>query len=148
MKNSDLSIDPSKHQVFGFNNPVPQANEKGEQYASKDNPYGYEVWITITEDYKIKGDLKIKKVGAGLYAVISIKSVMDIGYGWKSVFDWISNSENYDFHPKWKGLTKYYDKEIIEHGIIGLEHHFNYPENEVDKMLLEIYAPIIEKESS
>ncbi len=140
-----LSIDPSRHQIFGFDNPVPQGNEKGEQFASKENPYGYEVWITIPEDYKIEEDLKIKKVESGLYAVVSVKSVMDIGYGWKNIFDWIKNCEKYDFHPKWKGITKYYEKETIEHGKIGLEHHINYPEKEIDKMLMEIYAPIIEK---
>ncbi|MFX1388247.1 MAG: effector binding domain-containing protein [Promethearchaeota archaeon] len=145
LKKSKTSIDPTKHQIFGFDNPVPQVNEKGEQYASKENPYGYEVWITIPNDFKLEGDLNIKKVKAGLYAVISIKNAMNIGHGWKSLFDWISNSEKYDFHPKWKGLIKYYDKDVIEHGIIGLEHHINYPENEVDKMLLDIYAPIIEK---
>jgi len=145
IKDNDLSIDPSKHQIFGFDNPVPQVNEKGEQYASKEQPYGYEVWITITEDYKIEGDPKIKKVGGGFYATISIKSAMNISQGWKYLFDWIKNNEKYNFHPKWKGLTKYYDKDVIEHGIIGLENHVNYPENDVEKMLLDIYAPIVKK---
>ncbi len=141
----NISIDPLKHQVFGFDNPVPRVNERGEQFASKEKPYGYEVWITIPHDYEVKGDLKVKNVETGLYAVLSVKGAENIGYGWKSLFDWINNSDEYDFHPKWKGLTKYYDKEIIEHGIIGLEHHINYPENKVDTIFLDIYAPIIEK---
>lgn len=145
IKKIDISIDPLKHQLFGFDNPVPQVDEKGEQFASKEKPYGYEVWITIPDDFKIEGDLKIKMIKGGLYAVISIKSVMNIGIGWKSLFDWINNSDKYDFHPKWKGLPKFYDNDVIEHGIIGLEHHVNYPENEIEKMLLDIYAPINEK---
>ena len=144
LRKSDLSIDQLKHQIFGFDNPVPQVNKEGEQYASKEKPYGYEVWITIPEDYKIEDDLKVKIVKAGLYAVISV-NVMNIGIGWKSLFDWISTNEKFDFHPKWKGLTKYYDKDVIEHGIIGLENHVNYPENDVEKMLLDIYAPIVKK---
>jgi hypothetical protein len=146
IKRSEISIDPLDHQVFGFDNPVPQVNEKGEQYASKENPYGYEVWITIPKDYKVEGELKIKDVKAGLYAVVSIKNVMNIGFGWKSLYDWISNNEKYNFHPKWTGLIKYYDKDIIDHGIIGLENHINYPENEIDKMLVDIYFPVIEKD--
>lgn len=145
VEKSDLSINPLKHQVFGFDNPVPQVNEKGEQYASKEKPYGYEIWITVPDDYEIKGKLKIKKVEAGVYAVISIKNVMNIGLAWKNLFDWITNNENYNFHPKWKGLTKYFDKELIKHDIIGLEHFVNYPENNVENMLMDIYAPIIEK---
>lgn len=145
LKKSVISIDPSKHQIFGFDNPVPQVDEKGEQFASKEKPYGYEVWITIPEDYEINGDQKIKMVGAGLYAVVSIKSAMNIGYGWKILFDWISSNNKYDAHPRWKGLIKYYNEEVIEHGIIGLEHFINYPENEIEKMLLDIYGPIVEK---
>ncbi|MFX1504294.1 MAG: hypothetical protein ACFFDH_25260 [Promethearchaeota archaeon] len=144
LRKSSLSIDPLKHRIFGFDNPVPQVNENGEQYASKEKPYGYEVWITIPEDYKVEEAIKIKSVKAGLYAVISV-NLMNIGIGWKSLFVWIKSNDKFDFHPKWKGLTKYYDKDIIEHGIIGLEHHINYPENDVEKMLLDIYAPIVEK---
>lgn len=145
IKKSGIVIDPMKHQIFGFDNPVPQVNEKGEQYASKENPYGYEVWITIPEDFKVDEDLNLKKVEQGLYAVISVKSAMNIGFGWKFLFDWISNSEKYDFHPKWKGLTKYYDKKIVDNGIIGLENLLNYPEIDEENILLDIYAPIIEK---
>jgi len=145
IKKSDISIDPTTHQIFGFDNPVPQVDEKGEQFASKEKPYGYEVWMTIPEDYKNKGAQTIKKVEAGLYAVVSIKSAMNIGYGWKSLFDWVNTNDKYDSHPKWKGLIRYYDKENVEHGIIGLEHFINYPENEINKMLVDIYFPIIEK---
>ncbi len=138
-----ISIDPSKHQIFGFNNPVPQVNEKGEQYASKEKPYGYEIWITLPKDYQMEENQDVKMITTGLYAVISVKGVKNIGLGWKSLFDWISNNKKYNFHPKWKGLPKY--NENIEYGVTGLENHTNYPEIQEEKILLDLYAPIIEK---
>ena len=144
VKKNNISIDPLKHQIYGFNNPVPQVNERGEQSASKENPYGYEVWLTLPEDFKVEGNLKVKNIKAGLYVVVSVRGVNNIGNGWKTLLDWISNNEKYDFHPKWKGLPKY--NENVEYGVTGLENHTNYPEIEEEKIRLDLYAPIIEKE--
>ncbi len=142
---SGISYDPLIHQVFGFNNPNPKFTETGEQVDSKDNPYGYEIWITIPEDFKVEDNLKVKTVEGGLYGVISIRGIQNIGKGWKLLVDWIHNSEEYDFHPNWKGLTKYYDKDYFEYGTTGLELHTNYPESEEENFLMDIYAPIKEK---
>ena len=145
VKESGISLDPLKYQIFGFNNPSPHINDSGEQFASKYNPYGYEVWMTIPEDYEIEENVKVKTIKGGLYGVVSIRGVNNIGKGWKFLFDWIQNSEEYDFHPNWKGLSKYSDEEHVNQGITGLEYHVNYPENDEENFLMEIYFPIIEK---
>ncbi len=146
VKERGISLDPLKHQIFGFNNPSPHINDSGNQFASKDNPYGYEVWMTIPEDYEIEENMKVKTIEGGLYGAVSIRGVDNIGKGWKFLFDWIQNSEEYDFHPNWKGLSKYYDKEHVTQGITGLEYLVNYQEYDEKNFLMDIYFPIIERD--
>ena len=146
IKKSGISIDPLNHQLFGFNNPNPKFNERGEQIASKEDPYGYEIWITIPEDFKVEGNLNIKSVEAGLYTVLSVKGANNIGNGWQALLYWISINEFCDLHPKCKGLPKHYDNDKVEHGFTGLECHINYPENDEEKLLLDLYAPVVEKD--
>ncbi|TKJ19575.1 MAG: hypothetical protein CEE43_14795 [Promethearchaeota archaeon Loki_b32] len=143
IKKSGISIDPLEHQILGFNNPLPKFNEKGEQIASKKKPYGYEIWITIPEDFKAKGILK--NVESGSYAVVSVKGANNIGSGWQALLEWISNNDKYSLHPKCKGLLNFYDKDKFEHGITGLELHVNYPEIGEEKLHLDLYAPINKK---
>lgn len=144
IRKSGISIDPSNYLIFGFNNPLPKFNKRGEQVASKESPYGYEIWITIPEDFKAKGILK--NVEGGLYAVVSVKGVNNIGNGWQALLDWISNNDKYSLHPKCKGLLNFYDKDKVEHGITGLELHINYPEIGEEKLHLDLYAPVVEKD--
>jgi len=145
VKECKISMNPIKHQVFGFNNPSPKIANTGEQFANKDNPYGYEFWLIISKNFKIDGSMNVKLVESGLYTVISIKGLDDICNGWKQLIDWIQKSEKYDFNPNWKGLREYYLKNHFKYGITGLEHHINYPENDEKKFLIDIYAQIIEK---
>jgi len=146
IKEKSIPLDPLKHQIFGFNNPSPHINDSGEHFASKDNPYGYEVWITIPEDYEIEENMKAKTVEGGLYCVVSVRGANNIGKGWKFLFDWLKKSEEYDIHPNWKGLSKYYDEDHVIQGIIGLEYIINYPKNDEDNFLMDIYFPIIERD--
>jgi len=146
IRKSGISIDPLKHIVFGFNNPLPKFNEKGEQIASKEKPYGFEIWVTIPEDFKVDGNLSIKNVGGGLYAVVSVQGANNIGNGWQALIDWISANKKFDLHPKCKGLLNYYDKDNVEYGINGLELHINYPEISEEKLHLDLYAPVVEKD--
>ena len=144
IRKSGISIDPLENLIFGFNNPLPKFNDRGEQIASKEKPYGYEIWITIPEDFKAKGILK--NVEAGSYAVVSVKGANNIGNGWQALLDWISNNDKYRLHPICKGLLNYYDKDKVEHGITGLELHINYPEIGEEKLHLDLYAPVVEKD--
>ena len=71
---------------FGFNNPSP----------SEGNPvYGYEMWVTIPEDFDVPTPLAKKQFGGGLYASIST-TMNEIGERWKLLHEWCKNSDKYD----------------------------------------------------
>ena len=74
------------YRFFGFNNPSP----------SEDNPvYGYEMWVTIPEDYSVPKPLIKKEFGGGLYASVSTQ-MNEIGERWKLLHDWCESSNKYD----------------------------------------------------
>lgn len=74
------------YRQFGFNNPNP----------SDGNPvYGYEMWVTIPEDFDVPLPLEKKWFKGGLYASIPT-SLSEIGHRWKLLYDWCKNSERYD----------------------------------------------------
>jgi DNA-binding transcriptional MerR regulator/DNA gyrase inhibitor GyrI len=71
---------------FGFNNPSP----------SEGNPvYGYEMWVTISNDFEVPQPLVKKHFGGGLYASISTQ-MNEIGERWKHLYDWSKNNDKYD----------------------------------------------------
>ena len=71
---------------FGFNNPSP----------SEGNPiYGYELWVTIPDDFNVPAPLEKKKFNGGLYASISTQ-MNEIGERWKMLYNWCKNSDKYD----------------------------------------------------
>ena len=71
---------------FGFNNPSP----------SEGTPvYGYEMWVTIPEDFDVPAPLTKKQFGGGLYASIST-TMSEIGERWKLLYEWCKNSDKYD----------------------------------------------------
>ena len=69
---------------FGFNNPDPQEGK---------TEYGYEIWITIDQDYEGVASRVYK---GGLYA--SVTTVMtDIEKTWGKLFNMVKDDERYDF---------------------------------------------------
>jgi len=83
----------SGHRSFGFNNPDP----------SEDNPiYGYELWVTIPEDFELPAPFVKKQFGGGLYASISAQ-LNEVGERWESLFEWSTTHEKYegDFSLQW-----------------------------------------------
>ena len=78
---------------MGFNNPSPSGG----------NPvYGYEMWVTIPEDFEVPAPLEKKKFGGGLYASIST-DMNEIGERWQALNEWCENSDKYDadFTHQW-----------------------------------------------
>lgn len=68
---------------FGFNNPSPKPG----------NPvYGYEVWVTVLDNVQESGDIKIKNVEGGLYAVTSTFGP-DIPQNWHALSRWVKDSK-------------------------------------------------------
>ncbi|MGC9320557.1 MAG: effector binding domain-containing protein [Armatimonadota bacterium] len=83
-----------QHRVFGFNNPNP----------SEGTPhYGYKVWITIDEDVEAEGDMEIKQVSGGRYAVMVCKPVTgeEIPQCWQQLVNWLANSQHRHANHQW-----------------------------------------------
>jgi len=139
-KNRALFDDPTKHQVYGFNNPPPLHINEGK-------PYGYELWITIPKDLKVEKDIRTKNVDGGMFAVITCRmDEQSIGPTWQKLFQWIQESEDYDYHPNWKPLHEPYDEDHIKHGIVGIEYIPDAPlTNKEEFFIMEIYGPVIQK---
>lgn len=77
---------------FGFNNPN----------CSPDTPegmpdHGYEMWVTVPEDFDVPEPLKKKRFAGGLYAAHMI--TMGDFHEWEWLIQWVANSEIYE--PDW-----------------------------------------------
>lgn len=77
--------------TFSFNNPPPHATEGPE--------YGYEVWVVIGADVEVEGDVEVKEFPGHLCAVTSIEKLADIGDAWKTLYDWVKDSKEYEHTP-------------------------------------------------
>ena len=81
---------------FGFNNPSP----------SEGTPvYGYEMWVTIPEDFDVPAPLVKKQFGGGLYASI-FTTMNEIGERWKLLHEWCENSDKYDIDFSFQWLEE------------------------------------------
>ena len=71
---------------LGFNNPSP----------SQGNPvYGYEMWVTIPEDFNVPQPLVKKHFNGGLFASVST-FMNEIGERWKLLHNWCEKSGKYN----------------------------------------------------
>jgi DNA gyrase inhibitor GyrI len=77
-----LLKEPKKHPVFGFNNPNPSQGHKD---------YGYELWIEVDTDFTPEGEVEIKEVPGGDYAVVSQKGLPSPD-GWRTLWQWVQGS--------------------------------------------------------
>jgi len=104
-------LDNSLHKTsgfrhFGFNNPSPSEN----------NPvYGYEIWVTIPEDFDIPEPLAKKQFGGGLYASVTT-SMGEIGEKWEQLYNWTKNSDKYDVDFSFQWLEECTDFETFISG--------------------------------
>ena len=93
-----LYNEPEKHRVFGFNNPDPKYNrESGEFIVNKENPYGYEFWMTIPDDFEVEDEVTVKEIPAGLYVTKSCIGVQELGRVWKELAEWVKESKDYKY---------------------------------------------------
>ena len=92
--------------MFGFNHPNP----------SPDRPhYGYEVWLTIPEDFDVPAPGEKKRFPGGLYVAHAIDFGNFHEWGWLA--QWVENS------PDWEGNGS---PEGPENMFGGLEEHLNW----------------------
>ena len=121
-----LLRDIEKYPVFGFNNPDPSPGQK---------EYGYEFWIRIGPEIGPDGEVEIKEVQGGLYAVTMCELKEEVeseffqkeGYleSYKKLADWVKSSK-YKFGKR-RWLEKAHDPEASE-----------------EELVLDIYCPIEE----
>jgi len=110
--------DLSTTRYFGFNNPCP----------TPDNPvYGYEVWITVSDNELESDDIKIKEFSGGLYAVTNT-FLYNIGERWMGLAKWVEEG-NFDF-GKHQGLEESIAPSRMWHN---------------ENTQLDLYCPINEK---
>ncbi|MFW9875412.1 MAG: effector binding domain-containing protein [Candidatus Thorarchaeota archaeon] len=139
-KTKEILDNPTNHQIYGFNNPVPLHINEGK-------PYGYELWITIGKDFKVEENIRTKTVEGGMFAVITCKMEGEnIGITWQKLFQWIQESDEYDYHPNWKPLHEFNDEDHVRYGTLGLEYIPDAPLTDKEVFfIMEIYGPVIKK---
>ncbi len=58
----------------------------------KPSPHGYEFYLTIDNRAEECGGIETADVPGGLYAVLRFKSLENIGFAWKKLWNWIENN--------------------------------------------------------
>lgn len=107
------------HRIFGFNNPNPAPGSPN---------YGYEFWITVTEEETAGEDVEIVNFPGGLYAVaqcIVRNPWEDIPGTWQRLVAWRESSPY----------------KAAEHQWLEKHLHVGVPGHEFD---LDLYLPIAE----
>ena len=91
---------------FGFNNPNP----------SQGNPvYGYELWVTISDDFDVPAPLEKKQFDGGLYAAVATR-MNEIGERWTLLYQWCANNEQYQPTDTHQWLEECLDFELFNAG--------------------------------
>jgi AraC-like DNA-binding protein/DNA gyrase inhibitor GyrI len=127
LKRSGLKFEKDKLRIFGFNNPSPASPDQTE--------YGYEVWVTISDDIAVNDDLvKTKTFQGGLYAVCGVKNLTpggngtEIGDTWQRFNRWLSESKYAMGDHQW------------------LEEHLHFNDDFEHTGGMDLYMPIAPKE--
>lgn len=74
-KDNGISTEQGQARFFGFNNPNPSAGTSN---------YGYEQWVTVSQDVKGSSEVQVKEFAGGLYAVARC-TLGNIGEAWQSL---------------------------------------------------------------
>jgi len=101
---------------FGFNNPNP----------SPETPdYGYEVWITVSDEIKKGEGIGIKSYSGGLFAVINT-DITKITENWEKLSNWVKGSKYSIGEWQW-----------LEEHLIADESSW-----EIENLQIDLYFPI------
>lgn len=116
---------------YGFNHP----NPVGETGA-----HGYEVWVTIPDNWEVPAPLAKRHFAGGLYAAHMIS--MGNFNEWEWLFSWVNNCEKYEFAG---------DMQDQEHMCGLLDEHLNYVSHinldntEPEDLQIDLLMPIKER---
>ncbi len=122
LENNNLKSDMARYRFFGFNNPSPDSPEQME--------YGYEVWVTMDEDWLVNDpNMQVKTFPGGLYAIrhISGDPAVEMGPAWQEMVAWLQESPY----------------ELGEHQ--WLEEHLDFDEKMDFPASFDLYMPIKKK---
>lgn len=90
---SRLLEDGKPHRFFGFNNPSP---------SSRTPLYGYDVWVTVDDEFQPIGEVRMAACSGGLYAVTRCTGVGNISAAWQDLMQWREkNNYHYDRRRQW-----------------------------------------------
>ena len=97
-------------------------------------PHGYEFFLTFKPNIKPEGEIDIKEIPGGLYAVLRFRDLNNIGNAWEHLWKWIRESE-YE-HVDWKKSV---------HGWVnGFEERINPLEKSPSKWLFDLWVRLKE----
>lgn len=115
---SRLLEDGKHHRFFGFNNPSP---------SSRSPLYGYDVWVTVDDEFQPTGEVKMAACSGGLYAVTRCTGVENISATWQEFISWREKSGyRYDRSRQW----------------LEEQLNLNAPS---DELIFDLFMPIREK---
>jgi DNA gyrase inhibitor GyrI len=116
-KGKGFTEDLQTHRIFGFNNPNPSHGSPN---------YGYEFWMIVGPEVPAEGEIKIKDVAGGLYAVARCHGLNEIGKVWRQLTTWREKSRYRSAYHQW------------------LEEHLGGIDEAEDTLVLDLYLPISE----
>ena len=119
----ESSLDnPAEHFNFGYNNRPPP------DPSAPSGAYGYEVMITVESEVEPEGEVKIKQIPGGLYAVARCKGTDNIYPTWSYMFhEWLRTNGRY---------------ELDEENEAGLEEHLDPSEEKPERWVFDLYLPV------
>ena len=123
-KPKGLLEEDSGTRVFGRNTYPTDAPE----------PHGYEFFLTVGAEVEAEGDIDIREIPGGLYAVLRFEGLENMKDAWERLWNWIKESEHE--HIGWrKG----------EHGWHnGFEEHLNPLEESMQKWIFDLWVQLKE----
>lgn len=130
VRENNLCIIKPDLRHYGFNHPNP----------SPDTPagmpdHGYEMWVTIPDDFIVSEPLRKKYFAGGLYAAHMIK--MGDFHEWDWLCEWTNNNKEYE--PNWGDPECMYGL-LEEH--LNYVNHVNLQNSEPEGMQLDLLIPI------
>jgi DNA gyrase inhibitor GyrI len=87
----------NRFKSFGFNKPAP--------WVTKEEEYGYEIWVVVDADVDVPPYLVEKTFPGAKCAVTSIEKLADIGAAWEFLYDWMEDNEDFE-HAHLDGLEE------------------------------------------
>ncbi|QOR36803.1 MerR family transcriptional regulator [Clostridium sp. 'deep sea'] len=122
-----LIVKNNLHQQLGF-------RIYGYGFNNSEGKYGYEMWVTIAQDFEVKDPYIKKEVATGLYAAIPAYLPI-VGERWDQLNSWVEESDIYklDWRPK---DNRHYLEQCIDC------FSFNAEKNDANRQL-DLLLPIV-----